>query len=57
MGKKLKKGPEDYTDVYEVLRNDYRREKEKEMLTSLMQHFGVEIKQDVLKTVNCCGSN
>lgn len=57
MGKKLKKGPEDYTDVYEVLRNDYRREQEKRLLASLMQHFGVEIKQDVLKTVNCCGSN
>ena len=57
MGKKLKKGPEVYTDVYDSVRTDYRREKEKEMLTSLMQHFGVEIKQDVLKTVNCCGSN
>lgn len=29
----------------------------KRLLASLMQHFGVEIKQDVLKTVNCCGSN
>lgn len=57
MGKKLKKGPEVYTDVYDSVRTDYRREKEKEKLTSLMQHFGVEIKQDVLKTVNCCGSN
>ena len=57
MGKKLKKGPEDYTDVYEVLRNDYRRDQEKRLLASLMQHFNVEIEQDVLKTVNCCGSN
>lgn len=29
----------------------------KRLLASLMQHFNVEIEQDVLKTVNCCGSN
>lgn len=57
MGKKLKKGPEAYTDVLDAVKADYRREQEKEQLASLMQHFGVEIEQDVLKTVNCCGSN
>lgn len=56
-GKKLKKGPEEYSDVREEVEIDYRREQERGLLTSLMQHFGVEIEQDVLKTVNCCGSN
>lgn len=57
IGKKLKKGPEIYTDVYDTVKADYQREQEKRLLASLMQHLGVEIKQDVLKTVNCCGSN
>lgn len=57
IGKKLKKGPEEYSDVREEVEIDYRREQERGLLTSLMQHFGVEIEQDVLKTVNCCGSN
>ena len=57
LGKKLKKGPEEYSDVREEVEIDYRREQERGLLTSLMQHFGVEIEQDVLKTVNCCGSN
>ena len=56
-GKKLKKGPEEYSDVREEVEADYRKEQERGLLASLMQHFGVEIEQDVLKTVNCCGSN
>lgn len=47
--KKLKKGPEEYSDVREEVEIDYRREQERGLLTSLMQHFGVEIEQDVLK--------
>lgn len=57
VGKRLKKGPEEYTDVRKEVEDDYRREKEKEQITALMQRFEVEIEQDVLKTVNCCGSN
>lgn len=57
LGKKLKKGPEEYSDVREEVEIDYRREQERVLLASLMQHLGVEIEQDVLKTVNCCGSN
>ena len=36
---------------------DFRKEKETVFLENLMQRFHVEIKQDVLKTVNCDRNN
>lgn len=57
IGKRLKKGPEEYQDVYDKVVKDFRREKEAVFLQGLMQHFRVEIQQDVLKTVNCNRNN
>lgn len=57
MGKRLKKGPDSYRDVYDEVVKDFRKEKETAFLENLMQRFHVEIKQDVLKTVNCDRNN
>ena len=57
MGKRLKKGPDSYRDVYDEVVKDFRKEKETVFLENLMQRFHVEIKQDVLKTVNCDRNN
>lgn len=53
MGKRLKKGPETLYDVYERVVEDFRREQEDVFFQTLMRRFQVEIRQDVLKTVNC----
>lgn len=51
-GKLLKKGPEDYNDVRGLVIADYQEEKEKEWVESLRQKYDVEIREDVLATVN-----
>lgn len=57
MGKRLKKGPEDYRDVLDAVTADYCEAQKENDLFVLMHKFKVEINQDVLKTVNCDGSN
>ena len=56
LGKKLKKGPEDYTDVLQQVVADYQRQHEKDRFSRLFRRFNVEIDKDVLKTVNSCGN-
>lgn len=55
LGKKLKKGPEDFRDVHEAVGRDYRLSVEEAQLEALKQSFQIEINQDILKTVNCSG--
>lgn len=55
LGKRLTKGPEDYTDVLEKVKNDYLAACEQEKMKELIDKFSVEINQEVLKTVNCDG--
>ena len=55
LGKRLKKGPEDFTDVRAEVQRDYRLSMEKSRLEELQQRFRIEINQDILKTVNCSG--
>ena len=57
VGKRLKKGPEEYRDVQALVETDYRIQKEKEIFDALSSRFQVEINQDVLKSVNSCGNN
>lgn len=57
LGKRLKKGPEKYTDVRESVEKDYLRQLKTAQTTHLRQQFNVEINQYVLKTVNCSGNN
>lgn len=56
IGRRLKKGPDDYSDVEEEVKRDYLEFCEEERLKDLKNQFFVEINQDVLKTVNCSGS-
>ena len=51
-GKKLKKYPDDYTDVRAQVVADYQNYLEKEWIASLRRRYPVEINQEVLKTVN-----
>ena len=51
-GKKLKKNPEDYTDVRAQVISDYQEMLEQEWITSLRRRYPVKINDDVLKTVN-----
>ena len=51
-GKKLKKYPEDYTDVKNKVVEDYQEMLEKEWVASLRQRYPVEINEAVLKTIN-----
>lgn len=51
-GKILKKGPEDYTDVRGLVVSDYQEQLEKEWVAELRKRYAVEVKQEVLKTVN-----
>ena len=51
-GKKLKKHPEDYTDVRAQVVNDYQEMLEQEWIDSLRRRYPVKINEDVLKTVN-----
>ena len=57
LGKRMKDGPEEYRDVESLVEADYRIQKEKEVFEGLSSRFGVEINQEVLKTVNSCGNN
>lgn len=52
LGKKLKKGPENYTDVRSAVEADFRIEKEALLMLPLESRLGVEINQEVLKSVN-----
>lgn len=51
-GKILKKGPEDYTDVRGLVVADYQEALEKEWVAELRKKYAVEVKKEVLKTVN-----
>ena len=51
-GKILKKGPEDYTDVRGLVVADYQEQLEKEWVAELRKRYAVEVKEEVLKTVN-----
>lgn len=55
LGKRLKKGPEDFKDVRDEVQRDYRLWIEKSQLEELKRGFRIEINQDILKTVNCSG--
>lgn len=51
-GRKLKKGPEKWTDVKNEVISDYQALKEKEYVEELRKKYSVEIFEEVLKTVN-----
>jgi peptidyl-prolyl cis-trans isomerase SurA len=51
-GKKLKKYPDDYTDVRGQVVADYQQMLELEWVKSLRQRYPVHINQEILKTVN-----
>lgn len=55
LGKRLKKGPEEWRDVRGEVLRDYRLSVEKTQMEALKQGFQIEINQDILKTVNCSG--
>ena len=52
LGKVLKKGPEEWTDVSNQVINDYQRLKEDEFVAELRKRYTVEIDKEALKTVN-----
>ena len=51
-GKLLKKGPEDYTDVRNLVVTDYQEELEKAWVAELRRRYTFQVNEDVLKTVN-----
>ena len=51
-GKKLKKYPEDYTDVRSQVIADYQEKLEQDWVADLRRRYSVQINHDVLKTVN-----
>lgn len=51
-GKLLKKGPEDYTDVKNLVVADYQDMLEKEWVAALRKRYTYEVNSEVLKTVN-----
>lgn len=51
-GKKLKKGPEDYTDVRGQVTADYQDMLEKAWVYDLRRRYPVTVNKEVLKTVN-----
>ena len=55
LGKRLKKGPEDFQDVHDEVQRDYRLWTERTLMEELKRGFRIEINQDILKTVNCSG--
>lgn len=57
LGKRLKKGPESYLDVIDEVRKDYLYSCQDARLAELKNRYLVEINKEVLKTVNCGGSN
>lgn len=52
LGKKLKKGPAEWTDVSSQVVTDYQRKREEEYVDQLRKKYTFEIDKDVLKTVN-----
>jgi peptidyl-prolyl cis-trans isomerase SurA len=52
IGKKLKKGPELYTDVRGLITSDYQNALEKQWIEELRKRYPVEINKEVLETVN-----
>lgn len=52
VGKKLRKGPDSYLDVYRQVENDYKIARQTEEVGAWLKKYKVEIKQEVLKTVN-----
>lgn len=55
VGKKLKKGPEEYSDVRAQVERDYRTYLNEAQLLSLKRKYKVEINEDIIKTVNYNG--
>ena len=51
-GKKLKKGPEDYTDVRGQVTADYQDMLEREWVSDLRRRYSYSVNKEVLKTVN-----
>ena len=51
-GKKLKKGPEDYTDVRGLVVADYQDELERQWVAELRRKYPVYVDKQVLQTVN-----
>ena len=51
-GKKLKKYPEDYSDVRPQVVTDYQQELERRWVASLRRRYPVQVNKEVLKTVN-----
>jgi len=51
-GKKLKKGPEDYTDVRALVVNDYQDLLEKAWIVDLRNRYSFTVNKEVLKTIN-----
>ena len=51
-GKKLKKGPEDYTDVRGQVTEDYQNMLEKAWVYDLRRRYKYFVNQEILKTVN-----
>ncbi len=52
IGKRLKKGPKEWTDVSAEVVADYQRHCENEFVAELRRKYKVEVDKDVLKTVN-----
>lgn len=52
VGKVLKKGPAEWTDISNQVVTDYQRMREDEYVAELRKRYPVEIHEDVLKTVN-----
>ena len=52
LGKMLKKGPAEWTDVSNQVVSDYQRFKEDEFVAELRKRYTVEIDKAVLATVN-----
>lgn len=50
-GKILKKGPEEYTDVKNLVLSDYQEELEKEWVKELRSKYTFSVNKDVLKTI------
>ena len=57
LGEKLKKGPQTYRDVKDKVEKDYARLVKTTRMEQLRQKIGVEINEEVLKTVNNEGNN
>ncbi|MDD2612758.1 MAG: hypothetical protein PHR38_08220, partial [Bacteroidales bacterium] len=51
-GKKLKKGPESYTDVRGLVISDYQNDLEQKWIEKLKGKFQVNVYKDVVNTVN-----